>query len=247
MVINAHAHLGDTVVFDAENFEEPLIASMNGAGIDASIVMPSAGASDAAAVHDRIHAMRLKWPNRIFGMIQYNPHAPDKEIWSEAERCVRKLGFVGIKMHTHASAVNPLGQSARRLATIARHFAIPLMIHTGAGAPWALPSLTIPLAREFDDVPFVLAHAGHSIYAAEAWIAATICDNIYLEPSWCNPSDIATMIAKVGVKRVMFGGDLSINFAAEIAKFRSLDMPAEDLNWCLARTAIELFKLPLTL
>jgi uncharacterized protein len=243
MIVNPHAHIGDTHVFDAENFEEDLVRAMDANEIEVSIVMPSAGATNAAAVHDRIAAMGQRWPGRIFGMIQYNPHAPDIE--REAERCVRDLHFVGIKIHPLGGAVNPMGRDAARICDAARALQIPVMIHTGTGVPWALPSLSIPLARRYPDVKFVLAHSGMMVFTAEAWVAADVCPNIYLETSWCAAHDIAWLIRDFGAERVMMGGDLMSNFPVELAKFRSLALSAEQLNWCLAKTAVEVFRLPI--
>jgi len=245
MIVNPHAHIGDTAVFHAENFEQDLILAMDEVGFDASIVMPSAGSTNAAAVHDRIAAMGLKYPNRIFGMIQYNPHAPEGELEREAERCVRDLGFVGIKIHPLGGAVNPLGKDGYRVCDIARELGIPVMIHTGTGIPWALPALSIPLARRYPEVKFVLAHAGMMVFTQEAWVAADTCPNIYLETSWCAAHDIAWLIHDLGANRVMMAGDLTSNFAVELCKYRSLNLPEDQLNWCLAKTAIEVFNLPL--
>jgi predicted TIM-barrel fold metal-dependent hydrolase len=245
MIVNAHSHIGDSEVFGAENLEKDLINAMDKNEIDVSIVMPSAGSVDAAAVHDRIAAMAQKYPARIFGMIQYSPYCPEDELEREAERCVRELGFVGIKMHPEAGAINPLGMKGIRLCEIAKVLNIPLMIHTGTGIPWALPSLAIPLARRYPKVNFVLAHAGMVIYTAEAWVAADVCENIFLEPSWCAVDDIAFLIQELGAHRIMMGGDLISNLPVELAKFRSLDLSEEDLNWCLAKTATEVFRLPL--
>jgi predicted TIM-barrel fold metal-dependent hydrolase len=245
MIVNPHAHLGDTVVFDAENFEDDLIRAMDENGIDVSIVMPSAGARSAPAVHDRIAQMGQDHPGRIFGMIQYNPHTPVGELEKEAERCVRELGFVGIKIHPLGGAVNPLGNDGQRVCQVAQELAIPVMIHTGTGVPWALPSLSIPLARKYPDLTFVLAHAGMMIYTMEAWVAADVCSNIYLETSWCAAHDIAFLIKALGANRVMWAGDLVSNFPVELAKYRSLNLPEDQLNWCLAKTAIKVFKLPI--
>lgn len=58
------------------------------------------------------------------------------------------------------------------------------MVHTGAGIPFALRSMVIPIARKFPDLNIVLAHGGNNISAGEALIVAQECDNVLLEPSW---------------------------------------------------------------
>src|SRR5258706_11489233 len=164
MIVNPHAHIGDTMVFDVNNEESDLIRAMDENGFDVSIVMPSAGARNAPAVHDRIAVLGRQYPNRIFGMVQYNPHTPEGELEREAERCVREHKFVGIKIHPLGGAGNPLGHDADRICKVAQRLSIPVMIHTGTGIPWALPSLAIPLARRYPDVKFVLAHAGMMVF-----------------------------------------------------------------------------------
>jgi hypothetical protein len=81
------------------------------------------------------------------------------------------------------------------------------------------------------------------IYTMEAWVAADVCPNIYLETSWCAAHDIVYLIRELGAHRVMWAGDLISNFAVELAKYRSLNLSEDQLNWCLAKTAIDVFQL----
>jgi len=244
LIISAHAHIGDTRVFDAESSEEALIEAMDGAGVDASIVMPSAGCADAGAIHDRIARMGQRHPGRIFGMIQINPHTDEDIYVAEAERCVRELGFVGVKIHPLGYAVNPRSRDAEMVFRVARDLSIPVMIHTGSGLPWSLPALWIPLAQKYEDVTVVLAHAGMGIFTAEAHLAARLCENVYLEMSWAKPPELKWLIADLGPQRIMMGGDLNSNLAVEVFKFHSLGLSEEELALCLGGTAIQVFDLP---
>lgn len=245
MIVNAHAHIGDTRVFDADSSEEALIASMDNAGVDASIVMPSAGCADAAAVHDRIARLGQEHPGRIYGMIQINPHTDEDLYTAEATRCVRELGFVGVKIHPLGYAVNPRSRDAEMVFRVARRLEIPVMIHTGSGLPWSLPALWIPLAQKYEDVSVVLAHAGMGIFTAEAHLAARMCPNVTLEMSWAKPPELKWLIDDLGIERIMMGGDLNLNLATEIFKFRSLGLDEETLAQGLGGTAIRVFKLPI--
>jgi predicted TIM-barrel fold metal-dependent hydrolase len=243
-IVNAHAHLGDTRVFDGNTREEDLIAAMDAHGIDAAIVMPSAGAASPPAVHDRIAELGRRYPARIFGQIQMTPHMDHGEFRHEAERCVRELGFVGIKLHPIGAAVNPLGKDAQVVYEVADGLDIPLMVHTGTGVPWSLPSLMIPIARRYPRMRIILAHAGMQIYTMEAWVAATECPNIFLEPSWCAAMDVRFLIDNLGAHRIMWGGDLISNYAVELAKFRSLGLSDQALAQCLGQSAIQVYRLP---
>ena len=243
MIINAHSHIGDSRIFDAESSEAALLESMDTAGVDASIVMPSAGCASAAAIHDRIAELGQRYPERIYGMIQINPHTDEEVYVAEAERCVRDLGFVGVKIHPLGYAVNPRSRDADMVFRVARQLRIPVMIHTGSGLPWSLPALWIPLAQKYADVTVVLAHAGMGIFTAEAHLAAQLCPNVFLEMSWAKPPELKWLIDDLGAHRIMMGGDLNSNLAVEVFKFRSLGLSSEELALTLGGTANKVFKL----
>lgn len=245
-VVNAHAHIGDSRVFDVDVSEDDLLREMDRRGIDASIVMPFAGAADYPAVHDRIAALAARLPGRIFGQIQLDPHMEPSAFRREAQRCARELGFVGMKLHPLGCAVNPLGRDAAVVYETAGAFDLPVMIHTGAGVPWALPSLVIPVARRYPGVRFILAHAGMQIYAKEAWVAAAECPNIWLECSWCTAADIRFFVTQLGAARVMWGGDVLSNYATELSKYDAMGLSDEERAQCLGLTAIAVYRLPIT-
>jgi predicted TIM-barrel fold metal-dependent hydrolase len=245
MIIDAHAHLGSCRVFDLDISEELLLHTMEVTGVDAIIVQPFPGAPDAAAVHDWIAGLAKRYPSRTFGLASLNPHMDEEAYQREIERCVRELGFVGVKIHTVGHAVNPLGRHADLVARTARDLGVAVMIHTGPGVPFALPSMAIPLAQRYPDVRFVLAHAGYAVFTAEAQIAAQLCPNIYLEPSWCTPGGILGLIRSLGPDRVLFGSDMPINQAPQLATLRLLGLTDDELDTCLWRTAARVFDLPL--
>jgi uncharacterized protein len=121
---------------------------------------------------------------------------------------------------------------------------VPLIVHTGLGAPAALPSLIIPRARQFPSLPIVLAHAGFVAYADEAIVTAQECPNVYLEPSWCQYYQAQKMIAAIGSGRMMMGSDHPPNLAVELAKWRATGIAEEDLRAVLSETPRRLFGLP---
>jgi len=199
----------------------------------------------AQQIHNRIAEMSRQNPNRIFGMISINPHLKEKEFEEEATRCVQKLGFVGIKLTPIAHACNPLSKDGIRVFERANGLGIPVMVHTGSGIPFALPSLVMPVAKRFPQLKIVLAHAGGNISAGEALIVAQECENIFLEPSWVAIHIIQKWIKPIGAKRIMFGSDMLENCPVELAKFRSMGLSEEELQQCLYKTAKDFFNLPI--
>ena len=118
---------------------------------------------------------------------------------------------------------------------------LALIVHTGAGAPFALPSLYMPAARKFADLKLILAHCGGGLYAGEAIVAALFCANIYLELSSLMPHHIAEVMNHVPATRLMIGSDLPVSQEAEIGKILSMPMDAEDKSAILFETAATVF------
>ncbi|HUY12841.1 MAG TPA: amidohydrolase family protein [Terriglobia bacterium] len=242
-VIDAHAHLGECCVFDLVSTEEELIRRMDQSGIDATIVQPYPGAKEAAKTHDRIAELCQKHPGRFFGLASVSPHGDHDAYRREVERCIKDLHFVGVKLHTIGHGVNPLTEDGDFVFATGHDLGIPVMVHTGPGIPFALPSLCIPAAQKYPRLKIVLAHAGFGVFSAEAQVAASVCGNLYLETSWCIGEDIRWMISTLGPERVMMGADLPSNVPVEIAKYKALDLEPRVYAQVTGATAIDVFKL----
>ncbi|PYO39620.1 MAG: metal-dependent hydrolase [Gemmatimonadetes bacterium] len=244
MIVDVHSHIGYSRVFSAGVTEEQLLQTMEANAIDASLVMPAA-ASDPIPTHDAIARLAEKRPGQIFGIISMTPLISEEAYEREFRRCVTQLGFVAVKIHPLAHAVAPNAQVCDIVFRLASEFNIPVMIHTGLGVPFALPSLIIPRARQYPDLTIIQAHAGFAVYTAEAMIVSQECPNVYLEPSWCSAGDIKRMVSMFGAHKVMYGGDLPFNVPVELYKYRTMGLTDEERDMCLGGTAINVFKLPL--
>ncbi|NIR00654.1 MAG: amidohydrolase family protein [Gemmatimonadales bacterium] len=244
MIVDAHAHLGCDEVFDEDFGEEDLLASQAQNGIALTLVQPGS-VHDLAGVqrqHDAIAALCARYPGRFRGIANPNPYLPEAAYLGEVRRCVQELGFVGVKINPLAHAVNPLGRHARRVFSAADELGQPVVVHTGAGLPWGAPSLLAPVAEAHPALKLVVAHAG-GMLSAEAGLLAERHDNVYLETSWMGGFCIREWVHRLGARRVLFGSDHVDNAATELAKFRSLGLSDEDLQWALGRTATVVFGL----
>ena len=243
MIVNAHAHIGESRVFGRDFPERDLIEGMDKYGIDVSIVQPAIGPESYQKYHDDIADAAARYPGRIAGMTAFSPHIDRDDYFAEVERCVKELGFVGVKLHPLETAVDPLTEDGRVAFEAASAFDVPLMVHTGAGAPFAGPSRLIPRAREFPHLPIIMAHAGLIIYTHEAMVAAEMCQNLYFEPSWCSYYLVRGMIERFGSERVMVGSDHILNFPLEKLKIEILELNEKDHNNVMGETARRVFKL----
>jgi len=242
-VIDTHAHLGECCVFGLFATKEEMMRRMDENGIDATIVQPYPGAKDFLKRHDEIAELCEQNPGRFFGLASLSPHIGRDRYQREVERCVKELKFVGVKLHTIGHGVSPLSEDGNLVFETAHELGIPAMVHTGAGIPFSLPALCMPAAQRYPGLNIVLAHAGGGIVSAEAQVAASICNNLYLETSWCLGEDIRWMISTIGPDRVMMGADLPSNVPVELAKYRALELEPGVYDQVMGKTAIEVFNL----
>lgn len=244
LLVDAHCHLGRSVVSGVEIDESALLGTMaeNGIGVAMTMPQPHQGL-DVVPVHDRIARCVEANPGVIYGMVNLSPRLDESDYRAEIMRCVRGFGFRAIKLDPSVSALPINHPRCEIVFATAQELGVPVIIHTGLGVPNALPALAIPPALKYPDVTVVLAHAGFAVFAEEAIVAAQVCPNIVLEPSWCASYQVAAMVRAVGAARVMFGSDHPSNVASELAKLGAIGLDDEQLTQVLGGTARRVFGL----
>lgn len=241
-IVDTHGHLGPSPSGSAETGEAEVLAAMDANGVAVTLVMPQSLQADERAAHDRVYAFVQANPGRIFGMASISPLWDEEAYYAEARRCVRELGFKAIKLHPGSYSTAPTYDRAEKVFRAAAELGVPVIVHTGLGAPASQPSLLVPRARQFPDLPIILAHAGYVVHCEEALVAAQQCDNLYLEPSWCQYYNAKKMTQTIGSERMLMGSDHPANLAVELAKWRATGLPEPDLANALGRTARRLFR-----
>ena len=153
MIIDAHAHLGHDYVFDEEITEEELITQYRKDHVDGAIIQPFISRpyiEETKAYHNRIAEFCDAGKGLFYGMASINPHFKDEEVYDELKRCVKELGFVGVKITPIAHAVNPASKDGMKIFDMARELKITVMVHTGSGAPFSDPMMILPAATSFE-------------------------------------------------------------------------------------------------
>jgi len=244
MIIDVHTHIGHDEVFDELFTVEQQQYNHEQHGIDISIVQPGTCHSldKVMKQHDDIAEPSVKYPGRFYGMANPNPHLPEDQYRRELERCVLDLGFVGVKIHTAAHAVNPMGEDAQKVYEAAKELGIPVMLHTGAGIPFANPSLVIPAALKYPEVKFVLAHTGMMVSSAEIPVIFQLCPNVYTDITWSGGFMFLHWIPEFGANRFMFGSDQPTNAGTELAKVRTTGFSLEHQECILYKNALEVYE-----
>ena len=245
MIVDAHAHLGYDEIYDHDFTEAALVEGQARDGIDMTLVQPATVHDEGSArrYHDAIADLAARYPGRFRGIANPNPHLPGDAYERELRRCRDDLGFVGLKLHPAAHAVNPIGRHGRRAFALAEDLGWPVIVHTGAGIPWAAPALLEAISAAQPSLKIVVAHAGAMILAAEAFALAQRHPNVYLECSWTAGFLVHTWAHALGAQRLLFGSDHAENAPTELTKFRTAGLTDEELHWCLGNTAATVFGL----
>ncbi len=243
ITVDAYCHLGDCCIYETTVGETELVSALDANRVSAAIVQPFPGAPNPVEVHDRIARLGGKYPGRVFGVANATPHIDRDRYHREIERCVKELGFVGVALNTLGHVVNPNGRDAKTVFEVARELSIPIVVETGWGVPFGLPSTLLSRAREYSDVRIVLTPAGAGPYIQEACVLARECSNVYISTSWCRGTDVKWLIDELGASRVLFGSDLPTNLEAELAKYRSLGLFYFQQYQVLGQNAIDVFGL----
>lgn len=247
MIIDVHAHLGIDRVFDESFTEAEQWEKMNQFGVGFTILQPALvhTLEEVQEQHNTIAALCKEHPDKFAGMANPNPHLPDTAYEKEIRRCIEELGFVGIKIHTAAHGVNPMGRDGMRVFELAGKLDVPVMIHTGAGIPFANPSHIIPAAQQFPNVKIVIAHCGMMVLAGETYLMMKNYDNVYADITWTAGFLIRHWSQELGAHRFMFATDHADNCGAELCKIRTSGLSQDEQDWILFKSALQVYKLPI--
>jgi len=245
-ILDAHIHLGEDCVFDEVQTEDDILEAFRENGVTGGIVqpfIPRMYVKDTMEIHDRIARFCKEHPGRFYGMMSMNPHFSPEDYEKEAARCMRELGFVGMKITPIAHAAHPGKKDCMFVYEVARKLRVPVMVHTGAGVPSADPMQMAGGIEAFPDVPFVIAHAGSDNMCGSAIYLANRYENVYIEPSWIAIHNLEAIYRKVGASKIMFSSDMLMNLPVELCKYGRIFRNEEDREQVFHRTLETVFKL----
>lgn len=244
-LFDTHIHIGTARHTGRRQNAADMIAAMDEFGVDHSVAIPFPVVEDYRKEHDEIAAARRQYPGRLVGAACLNPFVPEREFRDEVKRCRQQHGFRALKFQPQYQPLNPLLDSSAFLFETALENQMVLIVHTGSGIPFSLPSLYLLAARRYPELKFVMAHCGGGgLFYGEAIVAATLFPNIYLELSSLMPHQVLDVLRQVPSQRLMAGSDLPENLRIEFLKLLELQVTAEDKSNILAGTAYEVFGQP---
>jgi hypothetical protein len=241
-IFDSHTHLGHGLHHGRRCSSEQLLAAMDEHGVERSLVIPFPVVADHYETHNEIARAVKAHPARLVGVACLYPYIGREKYRDEIKRCAEELGFRALKLQPQFQPLDPLLEIGDFLYETAIEFNLPIVIHTGSGIPYSLPSLYIMPAKRFPEAKIVLAHCGGGgLFFGEAIIAAMTCENIWLELSTLLPHQILLVLKHVKASRLMVGSDLPENVAAELTKIINLEVADEIKQDILWNTACHLF------
>jgi predicted TIM-barrel fold metal-dependent hydrolase len=238
---DTHTHIGTARHSGSVVSADDMLRSMDRHGVDRSVLIPFPVVEDYRAAHDEIGQAVKDHPDRFTGAACLYPFLPEQEFRDEIRRCVEVWGLRAMKFQPQYQALNPISPRSAFLFETALEHELPLICHTGTGAPFALPSLFILPAREYPDLTIILAHAGSPVYVAEAIVAAAVCPNIYVELSSLMPHHMAGVLERVPPSRLMVGSDIPASVPTELGKIVELEISNEAKRQILWETPRRVF------
>lgn len=241
-VFDTHTHIGDALHSGRSYSAEMLLADMDAHGVDRSLAIPFPMVRSYKQAHDTIGTAVRNHPHRISGAACLDPYVSESEFRDEVRRCAEQYGFRALKLQPQYQPIDPSSDRADFIFETALQNRMAVVVHTGAGVPYALPSLLMMPARKFPELRLVAAHTGGGgVLLQDAIVAALFCSNIYLELSTLMPNHVLQVLKQVPASRLMIGSDLPENVGVEIGKIVNLAVSEQDRQNILWKTAIDVF------
>ena len=242
-IFDTHTHIGSARHSGRRHHAADIVAAMDQFGVERSVAIPFPVVEDYRGEHDEIGAAIRDYPGRFVGAACLNPFIPQQQFRDEVKRCREQFGFRALKFQPQYQALNPLLESSAFLFETALENKMALIVHTGTGIPFSLPSMYLLAARDYPQLKIIMAHCGGGgIFLGEAIVAATLFPNIYLELSSLMPHQVLEVLHRVPSDRLMIGSDLPENLNIEMSKILQLAISEDDKRDILYQTASRVFE-----
>ena len=239
MIIDSHVHLKHGNVDRTEYTAESIVDSMDGAGVDKTVVFAiCTTAWNAIEMAADAHA---EFPDRLIPYA-YSLPSTERAILNDLEEAIVNRGFKGIKIHGGECTLGEyVSDPVLRLAS---KLGVPCLIDF-VGRHKDLDRI----ARSFPDTKIIVAHLGQYLSSNQSLIdqfisTAEDCDNVFMDISgvvllW----KIREAVERVGASRVIWGTDgpyptpdLKTYITTDISKVKASGISEDDLEAVLGGT-----------
>ena len=234
---------------------DELIASMDEAGVDISVILNIGWTTHELCVETNDYIMESisRYPQRLVGFCAVQPQSPKAAV-AEIERCaqagIRGVGEMRPDMQLFdlgdELVMEPIVEVLRKHQLILLTHASEPVGHDYPGKGGITPDILYPFIASFPDLTLVCAHWGGGLpfYALMPEVKKAI-SNVYFDtaasPFLYTPEVYNQVIQLVGADKILFGSDYPLvaqrRLLQEIA---ALDLAEETKNLILSGNALRL-------
>jgi len=198
------------------------IGAMDQADVDIGLVAAWWGPQGALIDNDEVAAFVRAQPHRLRGLASVDLFRPMAAV-RELRRCVRQLGFRGLRIVPWLWGLPPDDRRYYPLYAECIELDVPFCLQVGHTGPLlsSEPGRPIPylehVALEFPELRIVAGHIG-APWTQEIISLATKCANVHIDTSAYKatrfPVDFVEFMRGRGMKKVMFGTNYPMLTAA---------------------------------
>jgi predicted TIM-barrel fold metal-dependent hydrolase len=228
------------------------IGTMDQAGVELGLVAAWWGPQGALIDNDEVAACVREHPHRLVGIGSVNLARPMDAV-RELRRCVRQLGFRGLRIVPWLWGLPPDDRRYYPLYAECVELDVPFCLQVGHTGPLLSSETGRPIpylehvALEFPELRIVAGHIG-APWTQEILSLATKCANLYIDTSAYKatryPADFVEFMRGRGAKKVMFGSNYPMLTAATcLDGLDALGLGAEARASFLSENARRVFKL----
>lgn len=176
---------------------------------------------EVKTINDESIKVVNRYPENFIGFSFLNPNNDKNFIFEEAERCVLKEGFKGIKLWVSVKANN---KKLSNIMEVASKYNIPVLQHTwykafGNRIGESNPADVAFLASCYPKNKIIMGHVGGC--GIRGIIDISEFKNVYVETSGNQPETgvVEFAVKEIGSERILFGSDTPCrSFASQIAR-----------------------------
>jgi hypothetical protein len=221
---------------------DELIASMDEAGVDISVILNIGWTTHELCVetNDYIIESVSRYPQRLVGFCTVQPQSPQAAV-AEIERCaragIRGVGEIRPDIQlfdlTNEVAMEPFVEALRKYKLILLIHASEPVGHNYPGKGSITPDILYPFIASFPDLTIVCAHWGGGLpfYALMPEVKKAMA-NVFFDtaasPFLYTPQIYNQVIQLVGEDKILFGSDHPLLAQGRLLKeVRALDLAEE--------------------
>ena len=247
MILDSHVHLKHGDAAGTEYDAATIVATMDAAGVDRSVVF--AMSTTARRAMEMAEAAVAAYPDRLIPYAYALP-SYERPVLADLRDAVVNRGFKGIKVH--AGECRLTDYIADPVFALAGELGVPCLVDFGGDLGTARR-----LATAFPQTRLIIAHFGRYLCTDAKLLLSCIqlaeeCANVWLDASGVVlPWVIAEAVRRVGADRILFGSDgphpmpdLVSYLRDGIRQIQNLELAPEEQALILGGTAAKLLGLP---